>query len=347
MDYRSLGKTDLKVSSLCLGTMTWGEQNTEEEAHSQLDLAFERGINFFDTAEMYPVPPKAETYTKTEEIIGRWAKMKTDREKIIMATKIAGPAEWMAYVRNGENRFDKKNLQAAVDASLKRLNTDYIDLYQLHWPERQTNFFGQLGYTHNPEEEKWTPFLETLEALKEIQDQGKVKHFGLSNESPYGTMSFLNLAEQHGLPRMQSVQNPYNLLNRTYEIGMAEVSHREQCGLLAYSPMAFGALSGKYLGGKKPANSRLTIFDRFTRYTNPQAIEATQKYADLAEKFGTTPAKLALQFVTSRPFVISNIIGATTLTQLEENLDSVNLEMTSELMEEIDKIHTLIPNPSP
>lgn len=347
MEYRRLGKTDIKVSSLCLGTMTWGEQNTEQEAHEQLDYALERGINFFDTAEMYPVPPQEQTYTRTEEYIGRWSKMKTDRDKIIMATKIAGPAEWMAYVRNGQNKFNKENIVAAVDASLKRLNTEYIDLYQLHWPERQTNFFGQLGYSHNPEEEKWTPFLEVLEALEEVKKAGKVREFGLSNETPYGTMHFLNLAEQKGLPRMQSIQNPYNLLNRTYEIGMAEISHREECGLLAYSPMAFGALSGKYLGGKKPEGARLTLWDRFSRYSNPQAIEATQKYADLASGFDTTPAKLALQFVTSRPFVTSNIIGATKMDQLKENIDSVELEMTQELMDKINEIHTLIPNPSP
>jgi aryl-alcohol dehydrogenase-like predicted oxidoreductase len=347
MEYRRLGKTDIKVSSICLGTMTWGEQNTEAEAHEQLDYALERGVNFFDTAEMYPVPPQEATYTKTEEYIGRWSKMKTDRDKIIMATKIAGPAEWMAYVRNGQNKFNKENIVAAVDASLKRLNTEYIDLYQLHWPERLTNFFGQLGYTHNPEEPEWTPFLEVLEALDEVKKSGKVREFGLSNETPYGTMQFLNLAEQKGLPRMQSIQNPYNLLNRTYEVGMAEISHREECGLLAYSPMAFGALSGKYLGGKQPEGARLTLWDRFSRYSTPQAIEATQKYADLAKEFNTTPAKLALQFVTSRPFVTSNIIGATKMDQLKENIDSVELEMTQELMDKINEIHTLIPNPSP
>ena len=347
MEYRQLGNTDLKVSSLCLGTMTWGEQNTEQEAHEQLDYALERGINFYDTAEMYPVPPKEDTYTHTESIIGKWDKMRTQRDKIIMATKIAGPAEWMAYVRNGQNKFDKKNITEAVDASLKRLQTDYIDLYQLHWPERQTNFFGQLGYQHNPEEPNWTPILEVLEALQEVQKAGKVRHFGLSNETPWGTMNYLKLSEQHGLPRMVSIQNPYNLLNRTYEVGMAEVSHREKCGLLAYSPMAFGALSGKYLGGKKPEGSRLTLFDRFTRYTNEKAIEATQAYANLAEKYKTTPAKLALQFVTTRPFVTSNIIGATRMDQLKENIDSLDLEMTSELMTELNAIHEMIPNPSP
>lgn len=347
MEYRRLGTTDIKVSSLCLGTMTWGEQNTEPEAHEQLDYALEQGINFFDTAEMYPVPPMAKTYTRTEQIIGTWSKMKSQRDKIIMATKIAGPAESMSYIRNGQNSFKKESLMSAVDASLQRLNTDYIDLYQLHWPERQTNFFGQLGYQHNPEEENWTPFLEVLETLQEIQKQGKVRHFGLSNETPYGTMHFLTLAEKHGLPRMQSIQNPYNLLNRSYEVGMAEISHREDCGLLAYSPMAFGALSGKYLGGKKPEGARLTKYDRFTRYTNPKALAATEAYCKLAEEFGTTPAKLSLQFVTSRPFVTSNIIGATKMEQLKENIESVNLELTSEMLEKIQAIHVDNPNPSP
>lgn len=347
MEYRNLGKSEIKVSSLCLGTMTWGEQNTEQEAHEQLDYALERGINFFDTAEMYPVPPQEKTYTRTEEYIGRWSKMKTNRDEIIMATKIAGPAESMQYIRGGQNKFTKENIILAVDNSLRRLNTEYIDLYQLHWPERQTNFFGQLGYSHNPNEEKWTPFLEVLEALEEIKKSGKVREFGLSNETPYGTMQFLNLAARNGLPRMQSIQNPYNLLNRTYEIGMSEISHREECGLLAYSPMAFGALSGKYLNGEKPKGARLTLWNRFSRYSNPQAIEATQKYADLALEVGTSPAKLALQFVTTRPFVTSNIIGATTMDQLKENIDSLEVEMGQELIDNINQIHTLIPNPSP
>lgn len=347
MEYRQLGTTELKVSSICLGTMTWGEQNTEVEAHEQLDYALERGVNFFDTAEMYPVPPQSETYTRTEEYIGRWGKLKTHRDKIIMATKIAGPSAGMTYIRGGQQMFQKEKVMAAVDASLKRLQTDYIDLYQLHWPERQTNFFGQLGYQHNPEEPQWTPFQEVLETLQEIQKQGKVRHFGLSNETPYGTMHFLNLADSQGLPRMQSVQNPYSLLNRTYEIGMGEISIREKCGLLAYSPMAFGALSGKYLNGKRPAGARLTLYDRFTRYSNPQATAAIEKYCQLAQEFGTTPAKLALQFVTTRPFVTSNIIGATKMEQLKENLDSVDLELTDEMLQKIQEVHTLIPNPSP
>ncbi|MGB0452184.1 MAG: NADP(H)-dependent aldo-keto reductase [Bacteriovoracaceae bacterium] len=346
MDYRKLGNTDLKVSSICLGTMTWGEQNTEAEAHEQLDYALERGVNFIDTAEMYPVPPTEETYTKTEEYIGRWDKLKTNRDQIIVATKIAGKAEWLPYVRNGKNCFDKENIKAAIDGSLKRLGLEYIDLYQLHWPDRQTNFFGQRSYTHNPED-TWTPLEETLEALQEIQKEGKVRHFGLSNETPWGTMKYMELHRSKGLPRMMSIQNPYNLLNRTYETAMAEVSHREECGLLAYSPMAFGVLSGKYLGGKRPEGSRLTMWDRFARYTSKNAEAATQKYFDIAQKHGTTLAKLSLQFVTSRPFVTSNIIGATSMEQLKENIDSTELELTAEILKEIDAVHEDSPNPCP
>lgn len=345
MEYRKLGNTDISVSSLCLGTMTWGEQNTESEAHEQLDFAFDQGINFIDTAEMYPVPPMAQTYTKTEQIIGNWDKLQKQRDKIILATKIAGPSQMMTYIRGG-SRFNREHIIKAVDDSLSRLKTDYIDLYQLHWPDRNTNCFGQLNYIHN-EKEEFTPILETLEVLNEVAKSGKVRHFGLSNETPWGTMSFLEIAKSHNYPRMMSVQNPYSLLNRTYEIGMAEVSLREKIGLLAYSPMGFGVLSGKYLDGKKPEGARITKWDRFSRYTNEQAIQATQAYVDLARKFDISPAQMALNYVTTRNFVTSNIIGATKMDQLKENIESVNLKISPELVTEIDRIHTRFPNPSP
>lgn len=344
MELRELGKTGLKVSSLCLGTMTWGQQNTDAEAHEQLDYSLERGINFIDTAEMYPVPPKPETVGSTELAIGSWDKIKTARDKIVLATKITGPN--LDHIREGKSSFTKENLKDAINSSLKKLNTDYIDLYQLHWPERSTNYFGQRGYVHS-DSPMGTPIQEVLEALEEIKKEGKVRHFGLSNESAWGAMKYLEIANHSDLPRMASIQNPYNLLNRTYEIGLAEVSHRENIGLLAYSPMAFGALSGKYLNNQKPAGARLTIFDRFTRYTNPLAVKATERYAQVAEKFGMSPATLALAFVTSRSFVTSNIIGATNMDQLKENIDSAAVEITPELMNEINLIHEEIPNPAP
>jgi aryl-alcohol dehydrogenase-like predicted oxidoreductase len=345
MEYRQLGRTDIKVSAICLGTMTWGEQNTLEEAHQQLDYALERGVNFIDTAEMYPVPPVAETYTQTEQIIGKWDKLKSSRDKVIVATKVAGPSEMMSYIRGG-SKLNKEHITQAVEGSLERLAIDYIDLYQLHWPERSTNFFGQLGYVHKDQQDL-TPLQETLEVLQELQKAGKVRAFGLSNETPWGTMKYLELSEKLELPRMVSVQNPYNLLNRTYEVGMAEVSHREDIGLLAYSPMAFGVLSGKYLDGKRPADARLTLWDRFSRYTGPEASSATEAYVKLAQKYNLSPAQLSLAFVTSRPFVTSNIIGATKMEQLKENLDSIELTINQELMQEIEAIHTRWPNPAP
>ena len=345
METRQLGNTDLNVSKLCLGTMTWGVQNNEAEAHEQLDYALERGINFIDTAEMYPVPPTKETYATTEEIIGKWQGLHNNRDKIVLATKVAGPS--FDYIRGGNLKLNREHITAAVDSSLKRLKTDYIDLYQLHWPERSTNYFGQLGYTHQHDAPAFTPFLERLQVMQELKDAGKVRHFGLSNETSWGFMQYLALSQMHNLPRVVSVQNPYNLLNRTYEVGMSEMSIREDVGLLAYSPLAFGALTGKYLGGKKPANARLTLFDRFTRYQNTQALKATELYCELAQKLETTPAKLALAFVTSRDFVTSNIIGATTMEQLKENIDSNDLVLTSEVEQAINEIHTLIPNPSP
>ncbi|WP_163832573.1 NADP(H)-dependent aldo-keto reductase [Spartinivicinus ruber] len=345
MQYRQLGNSPLNVSTLCLGTMTWGEQNTQQQAFEQLDYALDQGINFIDTAELYPVPPKAETYSKTESIIGDWIKQRNNRDKFILATKVTGPGDWVNYMRQGP-RLDRENILAAADASLSRLNTDYIDLYQVHWPERQTNFFGQLNYPP-PSEEQAVSIEETLAALNELVESGKVRHIGISNETPWGAMRYLQLAEKRGMAKAVSIQNPYNLLNRTFEIGLAEFAHRENLGLLAYSPMAFGALSGKYLHGAKPANARLTLFSRFARYSNPQAIKATEKYVEIAQRHKLDPAQMALAFVSSRPFVASNIIGATSMDQLKANINSINLALADAVLEEIESVHTEQPNPAP
>jgi aryl-alcohol dehydrogenase-like predicted oxidoreductase len=348
MEYRQLGRTDTKVSALCLGTMTWGEQNTPAEAFAQMDAAVEAGINFFDTAEMYPVPPRAETYARTEEIIGEWFKTKGQRDKIILASKIVGPSSNMgSYIRNGYLHFDVKSLDGALNASLSRLKTDYIDLYQLHWPDRHTNFFGQLGYQPKPDDPESAPIAETLKHLSTLVQAGKIRHIGLSNETPWGTMKFLALAEQHGLERVVSIQNPYNLLNRTFEIGLAEIAHREQVGLLAYSPLAFGVLSGKYRQGARPPKARLTLYERFSRYNSLAAQTATEAYVDLAETFELSPAQMALSYVTSRPFVTSNIIGATTLEQLSENIESLSLKIDPTVLSAIEQIHEHNPNPCP
>ncbi len=346
MLYRKLGNTDIDVSVICLGTMTWGVQNTIEQAHEQLDFALDQGVNFIDTAEMYPVPPTEDTYTKTEQFIGKWDKLKTQRDKIILATKVAGPADWLPHIRNGKNRLDKENIKAACEGSLKRLGVDYIDLYQLHWPNRNTNFFGNLSYTHSNDEDFIHP-QESLEALQELVKEGKVRNIGLSNETPWGFSKFLELAEYKGLPRVMSVQNPYNLLNRTYEVAMAEMSIREQAGLLAYSPLAFGVLSGKYLGGKRPDGARLTLFDRFTRYLGPKADQAVEAYAKIAKDAGMSLATMSLAFVNSRQFLSSNIIGATTMEQLKENIDSANIELGADTLEAIEGVQQAITNPCP
>jgi len=346
MQRRTLGNTDIEVSALCLGTMTFGEQNTQAEAHAQLDLALDAGINFIDTAEIYPVPPRAETQGETERHIGSWLAARGCRERVAIATKVAGPADWLPHLRDGKARLDRNNIEVAIDESLRRLRTDYIDLYQLHWPDRETNFFGKLGYEHARADES-VPLLETLETLGDLVATGKIRHIGVSNETPWGLMRFLELAARHGLPRMVSIQNPYNLLNRSFEIGLAEVAIREQCGLLAYSPMAFGVLSGKYLGGARPAGARLTLFERFDRYSNAQAQRAAEEYIALARKHGLDPAQMALAWVTSRPFVTANIIGATTLAQLATNLASSELALTEEVIAGIEKIHVRQPNPAP
>jgi aryl-alcohol dehydrogenase-like predicted oxidoreductase len=346
MNKRPLGNTDLQVSEICLGTMTFGEQNTEADAFAQLDRALDAGINFIDTAEMYAVPPRVETQGLTERYIGNWLAQRGGRDRLILATKVAGPGDWIDYLRMPGRRLDRANIEAAVDASLSRLQTDYIDLYQLHWPDRETNFFGKLGYEHPPHDDS-VPLLETLQVLGDLVQAGKVRHIGLSNETPWGTMKLLALAEAHGLPRMVSIQNPYSLLNRTFEVGLSEVAIREQCGLLAYSPLAFGMLSGKYRNGVRPAGARLTLFERFDRYSSEQAVWATEQYCAIAERHGLDPAQMALAFVTSRPFVTSNIIGATTLEQLDSNLASADLTLSQEVLDEIDAVHQRQPNPSP
>ena len=349
MRYQPLGATGLQVSQIGLGTMTWGQQNTESEAHAQLDRAIAAGINLIDTAEMYPIPPRAETQGLTEQYIGSWLQQRGGRDQVLIATKVLGPARAIDYVRGGNLRLDRKNIEAAIDASLKRLRCDYVDLYQLHWPDRSTNFFGRLGYVHEPDETA-IPIEETLTVLGDLVRSGKIRHIGVSNETPWGVMRFLRAAEELSLPRIASIQNPYSLLNRSFEVGLAEVSHREQVPLLAYSPMAFGVLSGKYVGGAKPAGARLSLFGethRYTRYSNPQADGATEAYVRLAREHGLDPAQMALAYVNSRPFCASTLIGATTVEQLDADIASIDLELSAEVLEGIEAIHAATPNPGP
>ncbi|MGI2182948.1 NADP(H)-dependent aldo-keto reductase [Shewanella oncorhynchi] len=346
MEYRRIPHSNLEVSKICLGTMTWGEQNTQAEAFAQLDYAIGNGINFIDTAEMYPVPPKPETQGETERILGQYIKARGNRDDLVIATKIAAPGGKSDYIRKNM-ALDWNNIHQAVDASLARLQIDTIDLYQIHWPDRNTNFFGELFYDQQ-EHEHQTPILETLEALAEVIRQGKVRYIGVSNETPWGLMKYLQLAEKHGLPRIVSVQNPYNLLNRSFEVGMSEISHRENLPLLAYSPLAFGALTGKYCNDQWPEGARLTLFKRFARYTGSQmALEATKAYVDLAREFKLTPAQMALAFVNSRQFVGSNIIGATDLYQLKENIDSLKVTLLPELLVRLNQLSDQFRLPCP
>lgn len=345
MEKRKLGRTDLAVSQICLGTMTWGEQNTEQEAFEQLDYAVDAGINFIDAAEMYPVPPRPETQGLTEQYLGNWLARRGRRDDLVIASKVAGPGNGLTYLRNGP-RLTRDHIREACDASLKRLQTDYVDLYQVHWPDRSTNFFGRLGYRHRDDEES-TPIEETLSALHELVQEGKVRHIGLSNETPWGTMKYLQLAEQNGWPRPVSIQNPYNLLNRTFELGLAEVAHREDVGLLAYSPLAFGMLTGKYLDGQLPENARITLFSRFVRYKGERAEKAIRAYCELAREHNLSPAHLALAWVNSRPFVTSNIIGATTMAQLKENIDSASVTLSAGVLEALEELHREFTYPCP
>lgn len=344
MKYHKLPHSSLEVSKICLGTMTFGEQNTKQEAFEQLDYAVERGINFIDTAEMYPVPPKQNTQGLTESYIGDWLSHSDKRQKVVLATKIAGPRN-VPYIRENMS-LDRRNIHQALDDSLARLKTDYIDLYQLHWPQRKTNCFGQLNYPY-PDDNEEVTLIETLEALNELIKVGKIRYIGVSNETPWGVMTLLKLAEKHDLPRIVSIQNPYNLLNRSFEVGLSEISHHEGVELLAYSPLAFGCLSGKYLDGQKPEGARCSLFERFVRYFTPQGIEATQAYVDLAHKHGLDPSQMALAFVNQRPFVASNIIGATNLDQLKSNIDSIDVTLSDELLEELQVIGARYSNPCP
>ncbi|UHQ54715.1 NADP(H)-dependent aldo-keto reductase [Microbulbifer sp. YPW16] len=347
MEYRQLGTTDIQVSEICLGTMTFGEQNTEAEAHGQLDYALANGVNFIDCAEMYPVPPRAETCGRTEEYIGSWIAARGNRDSFVLASKVTGRGasnSGVGHVRGGP-RLSREQVLAACDESLRRLRTDYIDLYQVHWPERQANFFGRLGYEHGNDD--GIAIAETLDTLEELVKAGKVRHIGISNETPWGMMEYLKLSAAAGKPRIASIQNPYNLLNRTFEVGCAEMAIREKCGLLAYSPLAFGALSGKYLGGRKPDGARLALFERFQRYTGPRAVAATEKYVALAQEAGLDPAQMALAFVNRQPFVTSNIIGATTMAQLRSDIESAELVLAEDLLEQIEAVHADNPNPAP
>ena len=346
MNFRKLGNTDLKVSTICLGTMTWGEQNNQKEAFEQMDYAISQGINFFDTAEMYAVPSTEKTFGKTETIIGNWFKERNNRKKVILATKISGPG--LSWIRGGGLQYTKENVSSALLGSLERLQTDYIDLYQLHWPERNTNYFGKLGYKHKTEEREWNDFESILRTLKQFVDEGKIRYIGLSNESAWGLSKFLELSRSQDLPRVMSVQNPYNLLNRTYEVGLAEISIREQSGLLAYSPLASGVLSGKYRNNQKPKGSRLQLFgDYFPRYAGKSSNLAVEGYFKIAKKHKISLAQLSLAFVNQQPFVTSNIIGATTMKQLEENIGSINIKLNTEIIDEINSVHKNNSNPAP
>ncbi len=349
MQFKPLANTGILVPEICLGTMTFGEQNTQAEGFAQLDYALERGLNFWDTAEMYPVPPKSETQGATECIIGNWFAERGGRDNVILATKIAGPSQGGSQIRNGQTRYTATEIASALDGNLQRLKTDYIDLYQLHWPQRPTNFFGKLGYDNAEanNDQEVTALEETLLALSDEVKKGRIRAIGLSNETPWGTLKFLHLAEKLGLEKVVSVQNPYNLLNRTYEIGMSEIAKYENVGLLAYSPLAFGYLTGKFRHGARPTNARVTLFSRFSRYSNPQSEWATEQYAQLAEKHGLSLTQLALAFIKQQFFVTSTIIGATNLAQLKENIDAFEINLSEDILQDIEAIHRQQPNPAP
>jgi len=346
MNYKKLGNTNLKVSTICLGTMTWGEQNTQEEGFEQMDYALDQGVNFWDTAELYAVPPRAETYGHTEIIIGNWFKKTKKRDKVILATKVAGPTR--AYLRGGANSYGLEKMTEAINDSLKRLQTDYIDLYQLHWPERNTNAFGRLGYEHK-ENNDWTKFEDVLGNLQRFIDSGKIREVGLSNETPWGVSKYLESSKEKNLPRMISIQNPYSLVNRTYEIGLAEISIRDEIGLLAYSPLASGYLSGKYRNEKYPKGSRMERDWDFWkyRYNTPNLKNAVEEYYKISEKYNLNMSQMSLKFCEIQPFMTSVIIGATTMEQLKTNIESVNVKLTDDIVKEINKVQTIYPNPCP
>jgi aryl-alcohol dehydrogenase-like predicted oxidoreductase len=345
MKYTTLPNTDVKVSKICLGTMTWGNQNTEPEGHEQMDYALEKGVNFFDTAELYAVPATAETFGSTEKIIGSWFKKTGNRDKVVLASKIAGAGPYTAHIR--KDGFSKRALTEAIEGSLKRLQTDYIDLYQLHWPGRGVNCFGVRDYPYKTSTKEAENHLEILETLQDFIKQGKIKHIGLSNETPWGTMKYLETSEKHNLPRMSTIQNSYSLIHRAYEYGMSEVSMRENIGLLVYSPLAQGVLSGKYMNGQLPEGARGTLFPNFVlRYRTPGAEQAVIEYQKTATKHGITMTEMSLAFINQLPFVTSNIIGATNMSQLKENINSINIELSDEIIAEINAVHDLFPNPA-
>ena len=346
MHMNTLGRTDIRVSRICLGTMTFGAQNDQEESFRLMDIAFERGVNFFDSAEMYSFPASAETQGKSEEILGAWINDRGLRDKVVIATKVTGPGGRFEHIRGGDLKFTRAQVAEAVDNSLKRLGTDVIDLYQTHWPERSANYFGKRGYSHDPADTDWTPIAEVVAAMEEQVQAGKIRSFGLSNETPWGVMEHLRLGGE-GSARVAAIQNPYNLLNRTFEVGLAEMAIREDVGLFAYSPLGFGALTGKYLDGAPPKGSRLDLFPDFKRHFKPKGIEATRHYVELARDHGLDPSVMALAFVNSRPFLVSNIIGATTEDQLKINLDSEDVVLGEDVLAAIDEIHEDIPNPAP
>ena len=346
MKYTILPNTATKVSKICLGTMTWGNQNTEAEGHEQMDYALAQGVNFFDTAELYSVPATPETYGATEKIIGSWFKKTGNRDKIVLASKIAGGGDYTKHIRAGG--FTKQNIIDAVEGSLGRLQTDYLDLYQLHWPSRGVNCFGIRDYPYKTSAKETENHLEILETLSDLVKQGKIKHIGLSNETPWGTMKYLQTSEQHNLPKISTIQNSYSLIHRGYEVGMSEVSMRENVGLLVYSPLAQGVLSGKYLKGNLPEGARGTLFPRFiARYMSESSLKAVTAYLKIANKHGLSLTELSLAYVNQLPFVTSNIIGATKMPQLKENINAINIHLSEEILNEIEAVHTLIPNPAP
>ena len=345
MDYNLLPGTEIKVSKICLGTMTFGRQNNEKEGHDQMDYSYDRGINFFDTAELYPVPPSPETQGETEKIIGSWLNKTGKRDKIIIASKVAGPSSFSQHIRKNMS-YSKATINEAINNSLKRLRTDYIDLYQIHWPERVTNFFGKRGFEFHKEDQWKYNFDLILDVLNENIKEGKIRNIGISNETPWGLMKYIN-ESKHSRPKIISIQNPYSLLNRTFEIGNSEICHKENVGLLAYSPLGFGTLTGKYLGGNMPKNARLTLFPHYDRFSNKESKKAIQKYYDLAKENGMSLTTMALSFVNDRSFVTSNIIGATSIDQLKENIDSYKIFLSDELLDKINIIHNNQPNPAP
>ncbi len=348
MEYRKLGRTDIDVSLVCLGTMTWGEQNSEAEGHEQMDYAVSRGVNFFDVAEMYPISPRKETYADTERVIGTWFEKSGKREDIVLATKVIGPSSGFKYIRNDAKRLTESDILAACEGSLQRLKTDYIDIYQIHWPSRPANYFGRLDFPNNADYSQAVEIEETLGALAKLVEQGKVRHIGVSNETPWGVAEYLRLAEKNGWPRPVSIQNPFNLLNRSFEIGLSEFGVREQVGLLAYSPLGCGTLSGKYLDGKQPQGARLTLWpERYSRYTKPMGLKATQEYARVAEKHGLAFDQMSLAWVKSKNYVTASIIGATSMEQLKRNIDAYEMDLSEEVIADIDEVHRTYPNPAP